>query len=61
MMFESFEWVARLPADLSALSSQNETGASLRPYVHVFLAYAVAWVVILGWVWRISRKLKEID
>lgn len=31
----------------------------LRPHVHVLLAYAVAWLFILLWVWRIARHLKR--
>ena len=42
----------------------GQTGAggvpSLRPYVHVFIAYGLAWVIILFWVWRIWRGLKGL-
>lgn len=37
-----------------------DAAASLRPYVHVFLAYAAAWILILVWVWRIARALKRL-
>ena len=33
---------------------------SLRPYVHVFIAYGLAWVIVLFWVWRIWRGLKGL-
>ncbi len=39
---------------------QGETAPSLRPYVHVFLAYGVAWILILVWVWRIARSLRGL-
>jgi len=39
---------------------QGEAAPSLRPYVHVFLAYGVAWLLILVWVWRIARSLRGL-
>ena len=32
-----------------------------RPYVHVFLAYAITVLAILGWTVSISRRLGRID
>jgi CcmD family protein len=32
-----------------------------RPYVHVFLAYAITIVAILGWTVSISRRLGRIE
>ena len=49
-----------LPNLLTALLQSGAGGASLRPYVHIFLAYAAAWILILFWVWRISRGLKRL-
>lgn len=34
---------------------------SLRPYWHVFIAYAIAIVLVLGWVVSISRRLKDVE
>lgn len=34
---------------------------SLRPYWHVFIAYAVTIVLVLGWVVSISRRLKDVE
>ncbi len=39
---------------------QSGSAPSLRPYIHVFLAYGAAWILILVWVWRISRSLREL-
>ena len=36
-------------------------GQSLRPYTHVFIAYAIAWLVVLGWTWSIARRLGKVD
>ena len=39
----------------SALAQQ-----SLRPYAHVFLAYAIAWVFVLGWVISVARRMSGL-
>ena len=40
----------------SALGQQ-----SLKPYWHVFIAYAIAVVFILGWVISIARRLSALE
>ena len=32
-----------------------------RPYWHVFLAYAIAWVFIFGWIVSIARRLGRLE
>lgn len=32
-----------------------------RGYLHVFLAYALAWALVLGWVVSIARRLARIE
>ncbi len=34
---------------------------SLRAYWHVFIAYAVGWVLILGWILSIGRRLAKVE
>ena len=34
---------------------------NLRAYRHVFIAYAVGWVLILGWIVSIARRLGRIE
>ena len=34
---------------------------SLRPYWHVFIAYAIVIVMVLGWVVSIARRLARIE
>ena len=34
---------------------------SLRPYWHVFIAYSIVIVLVLGWVVSISRRLKDVE
>ena len=32
-----------------------------RPYWYVFVAYAVAWLLVAGWVISIARRLSVVD
>ena len=49
-----------VPGFEALAAAQDEAGrGALRPYVHVLVAYGIAWVLILVWVWRIARALKE--
>ena len=48
------------PAVLAAAQGEAGRGA-LRPFVHVLLAYAVAWIAILVWVWLIARRLRRLE
>lgn len=34
---------------------------SLRPYGHVFVAYALAWALILGWVVSLGRRWRRVE
>ena len=53
--------VGVLAAEFALFAQSGAGGApSLRPFVHVFLAYGLAWVIILFWVWRIWRGLKKL-
>lgn len=53
---------AVLLTDVSALLAQG-TGSvpTMRPYWHVFIAYAAVWLIILGWVISISRRLARLE
>lgn len=37
------------------------SGQTLRPYLHVFAAYAVAWLLIGGWIISIHRRLGRLE
>ena len=47
---------AAAQTDAATLGAQ-----SLRPYWHVFVAYALAWLLIFGWVVSIARRLARIE
>ena len=32
-----------------------------RPYLFVFLAYAIGWGLILGWIVSIARRLRSLE
>ena len=32
-----------------------------RPYWHVFAAYAIVWLFVLGWVISIVRRLRRVE
>ncbi len=32
-----------------------------RPYWHVFAAYAIVWLLVLGWVISIVRRLRRVE
>lgn len=49
-----------VPALATAQAADGGRGA-LRPYVHVLLAYAVVWILIVLWIWWIARKLSRLN
>jgi CcmD family protein len=56
--------VGALPllAQQSALPGDSGLGAeSLRPYHFVFLAYALAWILVFGWVVSIGRRISKLS
>jgi hypothetical protein len=34
---------------------------SLRPYWHVFIAYALAWLFVGGWLFSVGKRLSRIE
>lgn len=34
---------------------------SLRPYWYVFIAYALAWLLLMGWIVSIGRRMRSLD
>ena len=41
--------------------SQALAAQSLRGYRHVFVAYAVAWLLVFGWLFSVARRLGRIE
>ena len=44
------------PGGAQALASQNLTG-----YTHMFIAYFVCWIIVLGWTISIARRLGRVE
>ena len=47
--------------EATELASSRIGQQTLRPYWHVFIAYAVTIALILGWVVSIDRRLARIE
>ncbi len=48
-------------AQEAAMPVTGLSGQSLRPYQFVFLAYALAWLLVLGWVVAVARRLARLE
>jgi len=58
--------LALLAASTSPVAAQGLPGSamaeqSLRPYWHVFIAYAIAIGLVLAWVVSIAKRLKDVQ
>ncbi len=42
-------------------AAQTLASQSLRGYTHMFIAYAIAWILIFGWVVSIARRLARVE
>lgn len=36
-------------------------GQNLRGYTHLFIAYAIAWILVAGWAISIARRLGRVE
>ena len=53
--------VATLLLSSTAVIAQGgPLSGPFRPYLHVFLAFAAAWLIIGAWVFRIGRKVSHL-
>ena len=50
-------------ADAAAAQEAASTvgGQNLRPYRFLFVAYALAWILVMGWVVSVGRRLSRLD
>lgn len=44
-----------------AMPGGGLSGQSLRPYRFVFYAYALAWLLVLGWVVSVARRMARLN
>jgi CcmD family protein len=52
--------IALTPAASMAQTAARDVGG-LRAYWHVFIAYTIAIVLVVGWVVSIGRRLREVE
>lgn len=50
-------WVESLPAAQETVLG----GQSMRPFRFVFIAYAIAWALVFGWVFSVGRRLARLE
>lgn len=50
-----------LPAAAQALPGTDMSAQNLQPYHFLFIAYALAWVLVFGWVVSIARRLARLE
>jgi CcmD family protein len=48
-------------APLSAQVGPAAANPQMRHFWHVFIAYAVAWVLIFGWIVSVARRFKRVE
>jgi len=58
----AFAFVAALALPLSVLGQSTLGQQQLgRAYWHVFIAYALCWIIVGGWLFHIVRRLKQVE
>jgi len=53
--------VVALPAAAQALPGTEVGAQNLRPYHFLFIAYAIAWILVFGWVVSVARRLARLE
>lgn len=44
-----------------SLAAQASASDPFRPYLHVFIAYGIGWLLIAAWILRIGQKLGALS
>jgi len=50
-----------LPLAAQSLPGSDVGAQNLRAYHFVFLAYAIAWLLVFGWVVSVARRLARLE
>ena len=50
-----------LPAEVAAQATELGRQTLGRAYWHVFIAYALAWAFVAGWIISIARRLSRVE
>jgi CcmD family protein len=43
------------------MPGQGLGAQSMQPYRFVFIAYAIAWLLVLGWIVSVARRLSRLS
>ena len=49
------------PAPGTAQEAGRLASQSLRPFRFLFYAYAIAWILVFGWIVAVARRLSKLD
>jgi Na+/proline symporter len=49
------------PTEIFAQEMPAATRLEMRHFWHVFIAYALAWVILFGWVLSILKRLRRVE
>jgi CcmD family protein len=52
---------AALPVAAQTFPGSDAGSQNLRAYHFVFLAYAIAWVFVFGWIVSVARRLARLE
>jgi len=52
---------AILPVPAAALQAGSLGAQNLRPYGYLFAAYALAWLLIMGWIFLLARRIGRLS
>ena len=52
-----------LASPVTLLAQAGDIGRQTlgRPYWHVFVAYALAWMVVFGWLIAVARRIRRVE
>ncbi len=55
-------WLAFSANPLVAQAGAGAPGSqNMRPFQYLFVAYALAWLLVFGWVLSVGRRLAKLD
>ncbi len=53
--------ILAVPEAVGAQVTPAATSPQMRHFWHVFGAYAIAWILLLGWLISIGRRLAQVE
>jgi CcmD family protein len=53
--------VCAVPVLAQSMPAEGLASQSLRPFRFVFIAYAIAWILVFGWVVSVARRVSSLS